>query len=134
MVSSVASPASALSLLSFLIPAGGQLFHNPVSDRLAGRGGSQAARFLRDDVDTQVQNSRDFIGDFVPNFFRDFARFGVQAGAAAASNTQAEGGGTRQPIVLQLGGRTLEEVIVELDNMEQEGRIVRRRKANSIVD
>ena len=110
------------------------MFHNPVSDRLASRGGSQAARFLQTDVDTQVQNSRDFIGDFVPGFFRDFARFGVQAGAAASGATQAEGGGERQPIVLQIGGRTVEEFIVELDNMEQSGRIVRRRKANSIVD
>ena len=87
LVSSVASPASALSLLSFLIPAGGQLFHNPISDRIAQRGGRQASQFLRDDVDTQVQNSRDFVDNFVPNFFRDFARLGVQAGAAASGGS-----------------------------------------------
>ena len=46
LVSSVASPASALSLLSFLIPAGGQLFHNPVSDRLASRGWQSSGTVL----------------------------------------------------------------------------------------
>ena len=130
----VSNPTSLLSLLSFLIPSGGQLFHNPVSDRLALQGGRQAARFLQADRETQVRNSQDFVDNFVPGFFRDFARLGLQAGAVASAG-QAEGGRTPQQIVIpvNIGGRTVEEFVVELDNMEQSNQIVRRRKSSSLV-
>ena len=105
-------PAEALSLLSLFRNL--QIFHNPISDRVAAGGGRSAARFIESDISNQVRNSRDFTNAFVPDFFREFARLGISAGATASGATQASGGGTRQPIVLQLGGRTLEEVIVEL--------------------
>ena len=84
-------------------------------------------------MDTQVQNSRDFVDNFVPNFFRDFARLGVQAGAAASGGSTSNE--PRGPIVvqLQLNKRTIEEITIEMDDLESQGRISRTRQRKSLI-
>ena len=101
LLSSVSNPASALGLATIIFPQlgqlGGQIFHNPISDAIAGRGGRQSARFLEADLQTQVQNGEDFTQYFTQDFFRDFSRLGLAAGASAAATQESDG---NQPTII----------------------------------
>ena len=125
LLASVSNPASALGLAAIVFPqlaTGGQIFHNPISDAIAGRGGRQSARFLEADLQTQVQNGEDFTRYFTDDFFREASRLGLAAGATAAQENESNNEPTVINAFFQLDDQTIVRINNRYETIRDQGR------------